>query len=199
MSDAITSGLATASDAQLVAAVASGSSASGGADAMGVFYDRFAPLVQAIATRMLRDRTLAEELVEDVFVELWRRAATYEPGRGSVATWIATITRSRGIDRLRAGRRHEAGRIGSSAEPTATTAEPAAAVLADEERQVVAEALAQLTPEQRDAIELAYFEALSHQQIAERLSRPLGTVKSHIRQALIQLRQALRIETGNHP
>lgn len=198
MSDASTSGLATASDAQLVAAIASGGS-SGGSEAMGVFYDRFAPLVQAIASRVLRDRTLAEELVEDVFVELWRRAATYEPGRGTVATWIATITRSRGIDRLRAGRRHEAGRISISDEPTATTAEPAAAVLADEERQVVADALAQLTPEQRAAIELAYFEALSHQQIAERLSRPLGTVKSHIRQALIQLRQALRIETGNHP
>jgi RNA polymerase sigma-70 factor (ECF subfamily) len=194
MPEAPSSVLATTADAQLIAAVAAG-----GPTAMEVFYDRFAPLVHAIALRMLSDRTAAEELVEDVFVELWRRAATYDPARGSAATWIATITRSRGIDRLRAQRRHEAGRLPAAAEPVAGGVEPSAAVLADEERRTVAQALSQLTTEQREAVELAYFSGLSQQQIAEHLKRPLGTVKSHIRQALIHLGQVLRRDTGSHP
>lgn len=165
--------------------------------AMGRFYDRFSSLVVAVALRMFRDRTEAEELAEDVFVELWQRAAQYDHTRGSVATWIATITRSRGIDRLRRRQRQQARELGDDLKPGSAALmsgdEPLAQVAADEERRQIRDLLEALTAEQRQALELAYFEGLSHSEVATRLSRPLGTVKSHIRQGLIRLREALRI------
>lgn len=167
------------------------------AGAMGRFYDRFSSLVVAVALRMFRDRSEAEELAEDVFVELWQRAAQYDHTRGGVATWIATVTRSRGIDRLRRRQRQQARELGDDLKPGSAALmsgdDPLAQVAAHEERRQVRELLDALTAEQRQALELAYFEGLSHSEVATRLSRPLGTVKSHIRQGLIRLREALRI------
>jgi len=181
-----------AEDALLIAAVASGDQA-----AMARLYDRFAPLVNALCLRMLRDRHAAEELFEDIFVELWRRSGQYDKARGSVATWIATITRSRGIDRIRARQRAGAVAMTDEAEQVAGDADPAEQVLAADERRRVNESLQALTPDQRRAIELAYFEGLSHSEIATRLARPLGTIKTHIRQGLIQLREVMRIPSGS--
>jgi len=170
------------------------------AGAMASFYDRFGGLVMAVAMRMLRDRTEAEELAEDVFVELWRRSAQYEPARGSVSTWIATVTRSRGIDCLRRRQRQQAREWGEAAtEQAAVQDDPLASVALTEERRLVRELLDGLLPEQRQALELAYFEGLSHSEVATRLSRPLGTVKSHIRQGLIRLRGVLRIPASRAP
>ncbi len=170
------------------------------AGAMAAFYDRFSGLVMAVAMRMLRDRTDAEELAEDVFVELWRRSAHYEASRGSVATWIATITRSRGIDRLRKRQRQQAREWGDAAtEQASVVDDPLASVALTEERSHVREHLDGLQLEQRQALELAYFEGLSHSEVATRLSRPLGTVKSHIRQGLIRLRGVLRTPDSRAP
>lgn len=165
--------------------------------AMGRFYDRFSGLVVAVALRMFRDRGEAEELAEDVFVELWQRAGQYDAARGSVATWIATVTRSRGIDRLRRRQRQQARELGDDLRPSAdgwrSEDDPLTSLAGAEERRQVRELLDALTAEQRQALELAYFEGLTHGEVATRLSRPLGTVKSHIRQGLIRLRNALRI------
>lgn len=183
-------GPTTLSDAELVARLVLQDDA-----AMAAFYDRFSPLVHAIARRMLRDPQAAEDLTEDVFVECWRRAATYAAERGSVATWVATITRSRGIDRLRRRRQDLQGDQVLESLPDAGDS-PADAVVDSDEARRVAEALRGLSPEQRSALELAYFDGLSHQEIARTLARPLGTIKTHIRQGLIRLRDMLRIRQG---
>jgi len=185
-----------AADAALIAAVATGDDA-----AMAQLYDRFSSLVQAVAVRMLRDRAVADELVEDVFVEIWRRSAQYDPSRGSLATWIATISRSRGIDRIRARQRH--GHVHLAADDqadqvlTAPASDPAEGVIAGENRLRIDRALRVLSSEQREALELAYFHGLTQLEIATRLSRPLGTVKTHMRQGLIRMRDELRTQGGS--
>lgn len=178
-------------DEALVARLAAGDEL-----AMANFYDRYAGLVLAIAQRMLRDRGEAEALAEDCFVELWQRAAQYERGRGSVATWVATLVRSRGIDRLRARQRrlerHSREDIGST--PVIGTSDPAQDVLRADDRQRLRHVLDGLGGDQRQALELCYFEGLSHNEVAIRLSRPLGTVKTYIREGLIHLRRMLRTD-----
>lgn len=181
---------AAAADRALLAGIAAGDQS-----AMGGLYDRYSPMVLALALRVLRDRASAEELLNDVFMELWNRIERYDASRGSVATYLLTLCRSRAIDRLRARRRHSLVAL-----PEAGLAEPEPdslgtalrTVVADEHHQLLKAALERLAPEQRQALELAYFDDLSHSQIAERLARPLGTVKTHIRQGLIQLRESMR-------
>lgn len=186
----------TETDAALIAAVAAGDEA-----AMARLYDRFSPLIQAVAVRMLRDRAVADELAEDVFVEIWRRSGQYDATRGSLATWIATIARSRGIDRIRARQRHGHVELGEDDRPEAAyiapASDPAAGVVAGEDRVRIARALRALGSEQREALELAYFDGLTQTEIAARLSRPLGTVKTHMRQGLIRLRDELRTQGGS--
>lgn len=187
---------AVGTDSALIAAVAAGDEA-----AMARLYDRFAPLVQAVAVRMLRDRASADELAEDVFVEIWRRAPQFDPARGGLATWIATIARSRGIDRIRARQRQGHVQLGDDDQPvgaiTAPSIDPAAGVIAGEDRSRIERALRRLGADQREALELAYFHGLTQTEIAARLSRPLGTVKTHMRQGLIRLRDELRTQGGN--
>jgi len=191
MPEQVTQAMVPASDdAALLASVAAGDQT-----AMARLYDRFAGLVHAVALRMFKDRGAAEELTADVFVEAWRRAGNYAAERGSVATWLATITRSRGIDRIRARQRRSLAPL-DQADTAAASAAPEAGreLLASDDRTRIAAGLAALDAQQRAAIELAYFAGMSHVEVAARLGRPLGTVKTHIRQGLIQLRQALRTD-----
>ncbi len=163
--------------------------------AMATLYARYSAMVLALALRILRDRALAEELLNDVFMELWNRCERFDAQRGSLATYLLTRARSRAIDRLRAKRRQLTVPLpdGGMSDPAGgALSSPIGAVAGDDDRQHLAAGLAQLTAEQRQALELAYYEDLSHSQIAERLGRPLGTVKTHIRQGLIQLRACLR-------
>lgn len=160
--------------------------------AMERLYDRYSPMVLALALRVLHDRAPAEELLNDVFMELWNRPERYDPSRGGLLTYLLTLGRSRAIDRLRA-QRSRAGTTLDEANTPETGASSGALRIEDEEhRQCVAAALGQLPSDQRRAIELAYFDDLSHSQIAARLGRPLGTVKTHVRQGLIRLRELLR-------
>lgn len=163
--------------------------------ALGLIYDRYGGLVFTLALRILRDRGEAEELVEDVFIELWRRAERYDPGRGAPMTYLVTLVRSRAIDRrcsLALRNRGMESAVGVDA-PAAVVDPPSAAAISENATRVQA-ALAQLDFEYRQAVELAFFDGLTHTQIAEKLNKPLGTVKTYIRQGLIRLRDCLRKE-----
>ena len=172
--------------------------AAGDAAGLSALYDRHARGLFSLAFRILQDQGDAEEVVQDVFAQAWRQAGRYERGRGVVAAWLLVMTRSRAIDRLRARQ----GRpplqeddpallrnltdAGVSAEDIVTTAEQAARVRA---------AVDGLPRLQRVALELAFFEGLTHAEIAEQLEQPLGTIKTRIRLALSKLRDAMAEST----
>jgi RNA polymerase sigma-70 factor (ECF subfamily) len=151
--------------------------------ALGEVYDRYAGLVNGLALRILRNTAEAEEVIQEVFVQIWRQAERFDPARGSVEAWICTIARSRALDRLR--RRTSRREDSDEAIPGATDTPKTVEALA------VRKALESLSPDQRTALELAYYEGLTQSEIAERLGEPLGTVKTRIRTAMIRLRDVL--------
>jgi RNA polymerase sigma-70 factor (ECF subfamily) len=166
-------------------------------DALATLYDRYRGPVMAFALRVLRDRAEAEEAVVDVFHQAWRHAASFDASRGSVAAWLMTLCRSRSVDRRRARQRREsidAGPAGSHERiarvPSSEPRPDALAEISLKHRRVVA-ALAVLSSEQRQAIEMAYYEGLSHTEIASQLGEPLGTIKTRIRQGMLALRESL--------
>jgi RNA polymerase sigma-70 factor, ECF subfamily len=167
--------------------------------AAGALYDRHAPIVMGLAMSIVRDRTDAETVVLDVFTQAWRDAVRYDAARGSVASWLLVLCRSRALDLLRsAGRRARLAPVSvDEAPPAALVAEdapsdPSRAVEQHERQTEVAAAMSELPEPQRQVIELAFFEGLSHSEIAERLAEPLGTVKTRIRLGMTKLRQLLR-------
>jgi RNA polymerase sigma-70 factor, ECF subfamily len=157
--------------------------AAGETAALGEFYDAFAGLVNGLALRILRDAADAEDVVQEVFLQVWRQAARFDPTRGSVEAWLCIIARTRALDRLR---RRTARREDPEDEAPSFSATPKSA-----EALAVRKALDGLTPDQRKALELAYFEGLTQSEIAERLGEPLGTIKTRIRTAMIRLRDVL--------
>jgi RNA polymerase sigma-70 factor (ECF subfamily) len=172
--------------------------AAGDAAALRALYDRHAPLVLAVCMRVLRDRSAAEELLVDIFHELWERSDRYDPRRASPLTYIMTVTRSRAIDRARSRRPKLAAVALEQSEseiPPAEGASPVGEALSGERRSIIRRALSRLDPSQRQAIECAYYDGLSHSQIAEKLNKPLGTIKTYIRQGLIRMRELLSPET----
>lgn len=189
-------------DYQLMAAIAQRDAA-----ALEQLYDRHSGIVYALGFRVMGDWFEAEALVVDVFWELWSRPDRYDAARGSPQAFIITLARSRAIDRRRSTKKGafaaevpmpEDGAPGAAAANDATGAPapgeagPLEQAIATEQHHRIAELLDQLPPEQRQAIELAYFEGLSHSEIATRLDESLGTVKSRIRRGLIRLRDLLR-------
>lgn len=181
---------ARASDASLMFRVADGD-----ASALAEVYDRHAGGVYALALRVLGEQGDAEDVVQEVFSQAWRFAARYDPSRGSLAAWLLVMTRTRAIDRLR-GRKARPDRNPVADETIlarvpAVASDPSSALSAAEDAVRVRRALADLPMLQRIAIELAYFEGLTQQEIAERLEQPLGTVKTRIRLGLLRLRDAL--------
>jgi len=167
--------------------------ARGDQEALAQLYDRYGRLVYSLALRIVRDQRDAEEIVQEVFSQAWRQSGRYSAGRGSVVAWMLTLTRSRAIDRVR-GRR---ARPEATASETALADVPDNAPAADEQLAWAARtaqvraALDSLPFLQRTAIELAFYEGLTHVEIAERLEQPLGTVKTRIRQGLLKLRDRL--------
>lgn len=153
----------------------------------------------AIALRILRSRTEAEDVVQDTFVEIWRRAADYDEARGGVPAWVATIARTRAIDRRRSRDSAARATAGAKAEPEPDRGpEPIELAEKRQDRERVAEALAALPAEQRTAVELAYFEGLTQREIAARTGDPLGTVKTRVRLALVKLANLLApVEGGS--
>jgi len=167
--------------------------ANGDPGALAELYDRNARLVFSLALRILQNRADAEDVVQDVFAQAWAQAGRYDTGRGAVAAWMLTIARSRAIDRLRS--RNSRPETTSDARVVEDVPDSAARqdlqLLSAEQVESLRGALAQLPAAQRVALELAYYEGLTHAEIAERLSEPLGTVKTRIRQAVIRLRESL--------
>ena len=162
--------------------------------ALDLFYTRHARAVFSLALTMLGDHAQATDLAQEVFLVVWRSAGTYQP-TGSARAWLLRLTRNRAIDELRRDRRRLAQTAPLSA--PRVQALPAPLALADAaERQDVRKALAALPAEQRDALVLAFFQGLSHQEIATCLRTPLGTIKARIRRALQTLRQQLHGESG---
>jgi RNA polymerase sigma-70 factor (ECF subfamily) len=167
--------------------------ARGDRDALAELYDRHVRLIFSLALRILQDRAEAEDVVQDVFTQAWTQAARYDTGRGAVAAWMLMLTRSRAIDHLRskqAGAERpvdlkDAANIPDTAMPQDMQ------LLSTEQIAQVRKALAELPLAQRTALELAYYEGLTHSEIAKRLDEPLGTVKTRIRQAVIKLRESL--------
>lgn len=166
--------------------------------AWSVLYDRYSALVFPLCLRILGDRTDAEELLADIFWTVWTEPARYDPARGSLLSYLLILTRSRGIDRLRSQRRHqtvarEAQQAGTASSQGGGQGDsPLAEALLAEQRSWIRQALGELQPEQRRAIELCFYEGLSHSEIAAKLGQPLGTVKGRIRNGLIHLRNAVR-------
>lgn len=172
--------------------------ARGDQNALAELYDRHARLVFSLALRILGDRADAEDIVQDVFTQVWSQAGRYDPARGAVAAWMLTLTRSRSIDRLRSRKaRPENPGDASIVEGVADTAMPQdLQLLSTEQVDRLRKAMNDLPDAQRTALELAYYEGLSHVEVAERLSEPLGTVKTRIRQAVMRLREALSSRAG---
>jgi RNA polymerase sigma-70 factor (ECF subfamily) len=162
-------------------------------EALAELYDRRGRAVYSLALRIVRDQRDAEEIVQDVFTQAWRQSHRYSESRGSVIAWLLTLTRSRALDRLR--RRRSRPEAHGETEPMVDIADAAAtpdeqlAWAARAER--VEAALEALPFLQRLVIELAFYEGLTHSEIAARLEQPLGTVKTRIRQGLLKLRDEL--------
>jgi RNA polymerase sigma-70 factor, ECF subfamily len=167
--------------------------ARGEGDAVAELYDRHARPIYSLALRILGDSTEAEDIVQEVFSQAWRQASRYSTSRGAVAAWLLTLARSRAIDRLRARRARAVGVSDDRVTDQLVDAGPPvdSLVLSSEQVARVRAALDELPLLQRAAIELAYFEGLTHAEIADCLEQPLGTVKTRIRLAMLKLRDVL--------
>jgi RNA polymerase sigma-70 factor, ECF subfamily len=164
--------------------------AQGRPSALEQFYDRYIQLVYNLVLRIVRNRADADEVVQGVFLQVWREASRYDPSRGSAEAWVVTLARTRAIDALRAARR--AG-VHAETRRAREIADPEAGGAAQlPERQGVTGALDEIAPAQRELLELAYYEGLTQTEIAARTGLPLGTVKTRIRTGLERLREVLR-------
>ncbi len=163
--------------------------ARGDEHALATLYDRFGGVAYGVALRILRDASLAQDAVQDAFLAAWRTAASFDPARGSASTWLLTLVHRRAVDVVRREHRRRAEPLDDA--PIASGDSTDEAVEIREQRRAVQKALAQLPPEQREALELAYYGGLSQAELAERLGVPLGTIKSRMFTALAKLRDLL--------
>jgi RNA polymerase sigma-70 factor (ECF subfamily) len=178
-------------DAQLVEQMRAGNEG-----AFATFYDRFAPGLFSMIYSILRDQKESEDVLQESFVQMWKRTGTYDAARSSLFTWAVMISRHKAIDRLRSRQRkarlNEAVTTETQSEAVDTGIDRADNALArEDERERVRTALARLNDAQREAIDLAFFAGLTQTQIAEKLGAPLGTVKARIRRGLLALREML--------
>ena len=163
------------------------------ADALETLYDRHSRAVFSLVYRIVQQRPTAEEVTQDIFLQLWRNARLYDAQRGSLQPWLLTLARNRALDTLRLKRERQRSREDDIGARELVCMEPDPETLADREdrAQKVRGVMAELPAQQRRAIELAYFDGMSHSEIAEKLMEPLGTVKSWIRNGLLKLREGL--------
>jgi RNA polymerase sigma-70 factor, ECF subfamily len=168
-------------DAALIARLRAGDQ-----HAMADLYDRYSGIVYGVALRVLRETTAAEDLLQEVFLQLWRNPQAFNPERGRLAPWLAVIARNRAVDILR--KRPQEQDIDELRISTGINLEDIAV-----QRQAVEKVrgvVAGLPPEQRKALEMAFFEGMTHTEIAAKTGEPLGTVKTRIRSALLAVRKA---------
>lgn len=165
---------------------------SGDQDALYTLYEQSHRLVFTLMVRITNDLATAEELTIDVFHDVWRRASTYDPAGGPVLGWIMNQARSRAIDRMRfEGRKKRSSRDVELPAANDTAPDPAAVVDVRERARILRAALETLTPAERAAIETAFFGDLTYREVAAKLRKPLGTIKTRVRSGLVKLRHAL--------
>jgi RNA polymerase sigma-70 factor (ECF subfamily) len=158
--------------------------------AIGELYDRHSGLLYGLILRILRNRSEAEEVLQEVFVQVWTRAETYNVELGAPVAWLVRIARNRAIDQIRANS-VRARTVEASPLPAPVETPEARAVMSEQQR-AVARALETLPPEQRELIEHAYFQGLTQSELAERFHLPLGTVKTRVRTGMMTLRRELQ-------
>jgi len=156
----------------------------GDQDAMSRLYDRYSGIVYSVALRVVGDTGTAEDILQEVFIKLWRNPETFDPSRGSLAGWLAVTSRNRAIDTLRKRR----------PETEITDAVPAPNISGDADRGIILgkirNALGGMPIPQRSALEMSFFEGMTHSEIAQKTGEPLGTIKTRIRAGLLALRKA---------
>ena len=162
--------------------------ATGNQESFARLYDLLARRVFGLVSRILRDRAMSEEVTQEVFFEIWRKAPTFDPARGSALTWIMTMTHRRAVDRVRTEERRTRRRPVPDPSGFDVVAE---AVETSLDQRYVQKALDTLSPLQREVVVLAYYSGYTYRQAAERLDIPLGTLKSRMRDGLLRLRAAL--------
>lgn len=159
--------------------------------ALSTLYDRYSGMLFSMLVRILKDTSAAEEILQDLFLQLWRNPSRFDPNRGSLPAWLLVIGRNRAISRLRSRERRE---VSEDSEGFSMESIPSPGNIEEEAQrsqlaQRLKSAMATLPPEQREAVELAYFEGMSQTEIAARTGSPLGTVKSRVRAAMQSLKE----------
>ena len=177
-------------DVQILQAVAGGDE-----QALGQIYDRYRVILFGLLVRILSSREEAEDVLQDVFLQVWRRAGDFDENRGRPFTWLVTLARSRAIDRLRSRAARDRLAAASTQDELAEVSDAASDAFRSEQRTLVSNALAQLPEEQKKPLMLAYFDGLTQSEIADKLGAPLGTVKTRMRSGMSKLRELL---AGQH-
>ena len=173
-------------DVELLKAVAAKDDA-----ALGQLYDRYRLILFGVLVRILNNREEAEDVLQEVFLQVWRRAADFDENRGRPFTWLVTLARSRGIDRLRSLASRERVAVAGANDASEDVSDAATDAIRSEQRGVVNDALSQLPEEQQRPLMLAYFDGLTQSEIAAQLGAPLGTVKTRMRSGMMKLRELL--------
>jgi RNA polymerase sigma-70 factor (ECF subfamily) len=171
----------------------------GNAEALSKLYDATSKPLYSLALHILRNRADAEEVLLDVYQQIWHAAKSFNPSRGGLWHWLILLTRSRALDRLRhtaSKRQHEVPALPEHSPVASSALLPEQASMVAQEQMTVRQAVRSLPPEQREALELAYFSGLTHIEIASRLGVPLGTIKTRIRSGMDKLRGTLQGSTG---
>ncbi len=177
---------AQTSDLEVLRAVAGGDE-----QALSALYDRYRLILFGLILRILHSQQEAEDVLQEVFLQVWRQASDFDEARGRPFTWLVTLARSRAIDRLRAlGSRERTAQEAARGVPDSIS-DAADDAVKSEQGEIVRQALRELPDEQRRTLLLAYFEGLTQSEIAERLNTPLGTVKTRMRSGMIKLRELL--------
>jgi RNA polymerase sigma-70 factor (ECF subfamily) len=177
---------AQTTDIELLRAIAGGDEG-----ALASLYDRYRLILFGLILRILHSQPEAEDILQEVFLQVWRKASDFDEARGRPFTWLVTLARSRAIDRLRAFASRERTATQATRDVTESISDAADDAVKSEQGEIVRGALAELPEEQRQALVLAYFEGLTQSEIAARLNSPLGTVKTRMRSGMIKLRELL--------
>ena len=165
--------------------------AGGDEDALAALYDRYHLILFGLILRILHSQPEAEDVLQETFLQVWRKAKDFDAARGRPFTWLVTLARSRAIDRLRSSSARARTVAAASLSLTESISDAADDAMKSEQGEIVRRALTELPEEQRNALVLAYFEGLTQSEIAARLKTPLGTVKTRMRSGMMRLRELL--------
>lgn len=175
-----------ANDVELLKAIAARDEA-----ALAQLYDRYRVILFGLLVRILNSREEAEDVLQETFLQVWRRAADFDETRGRPFTWLVTVARSRGIDRLRTLAARERTAVAAARDEAEVISDAASDAFRSEQRALITNALDHLPDEQKQTLLLAYFDGLTQSEIAARLNAPLGTVKTRMRTGMMKLRELL--------